>query len=183
MARVWFVMGMILAGCHGAGGGADDATGDPPDPIGRGECANEGAPTFTLQASAAPPQLYETTDGIRCLPTVRIEARDVEDVDGDLTFYEMEVWFDGVLDGRVLQEGIKLQTKSAVDGDDCKVPSLPGIGMNIGIAGGGTTSPAYNTETEFGVIVQDDNGNSYNDGETQVVSVGTPGTAIDEERE
>ncbi|MFK7926623.1 MAG: hypothetical protein AB8H79_00425 [Myxococcota bacterium] len=175
MARVWLVMGMILAGCNGAGDGADDGTGDPPDPIGRGECSNDGAPTFTLQASAAEPQLYETSEGIRCLPTVRIEARDVEDVDGDLTFYEMEVWFDGVIDGRVLQEGIKLQTKSAVDGDDCKVPSLPGIGMNIGIAGGGTTSPAFNTETEFGVIVQDDNGNSSNDGVTQVVSVVTPG--------
>ena len=174
MARVWLAAGMILVACNGGGDGSGIDTNDPPDPIGRGECTEESGPTFDVVASAADPARYETNEGIKCLPTVRIEALNIEDPDGDLTYIKMAVWFDGVLDGRVLRESPRLQVASTIAGDDCKVPSVPGMGMNIGIAGGGTTSPAFETETEFGVVLFDDADLESYEGELKVTSVVTP---------
>jgi len=182
-ARIGLLLAGLLAvggltlGCNDGSGTTPDDTGNGiPDPDGTGQdCSEDHSPEFELEAVAGDPDWYETDSGVKCLPTVVIRAVDVTDPDGDLTYYKMDVWFDSVVDGRVLREGAKPRIENRVEGDDCEVDSLPGVGMNLGIAGGGTNSPAFDTETEFGVVLQDDAGNESYDGEPKVISVVTPG--------
>lgn len=177
IATTMAMMGMLaFVACNGDGGGGDDDTGSGiPNPDGGRECEVDHSPTFQLEAMAGEPQRYETDEGIKCLPTVVIRAINVEDLDGDLNFYKMDVWFDGTVDGRVLPEGTKSRVQQRVEGDDCEVDQLAGIGMSLGIAGGGTSSPAFETVTEFGVVVIDEAGNESYEGVPQVISVETPG--------
>lgn len=173
---------LSFVACNDGTGNDDDTGGGGiPNPDGSGEdCSTDHSPTFELEAEAASPDWYETDEGVKCLPTVSIRAVNVEDPDGDLTVYKMDVWFDGVVDGRVLPEGVKSRVQQRVEGEDCEVDRLGGIGMNLGIAGGGTSSPDFNTETEFGVVVIDDNNNESYDGVPQVISVVTPGPVADD---
>ena len=176
------VGGLALVGCKDGNGNNPDDTGSGiPNPDGTDkDCTLDHAPQFELRASAVEPDWYETSSGVKCLPTVLIEAVDITDDDGDLTYYKMDVWFDGVVDGRVLTEGVKSRIENRIEGEDCEVDFLPGVGMKLGIAGGGTSSPAFDTETEFGVVIQDDNGNESYDGEPKVISVVTPKAITDD---
>lgn len=164
-----------LYACNGDSGDDDETGGGIPDPDDTGqECDTTNAPTFTLEAEAGTPDWYETEQGVKCLPTVIIRAVNVEDIDGDLVVHKMDVWFDDVLDGAVGTDGVKSRIQQRVDGGDCEVTSLPGISMRLGIAGGGTSSPAFDTETEFGVVIIDDANNESYDGVPQVIQVKTP---------
>lgn len=157
--------------------GSDDTgnNDDVPIPTGRTDCGDTPPEISNLVIQAGEPDEFETSDGIKCLATVEITAS-VTDVDGDLHYYVMDMWWDGVVDGRVLAEGPKSRIEGTL-GDDCEVSDVPGITMRLGIAGGGTTSPAFETETEFGIIIEDDAGNATNDGVPQVVSIVTPPAA------
>jgi hypothetical protein len=174
----WLVGSLVVAGCNGGDGNGDDDTGDPPIPDGRDDCGDTPPTLGNIEIVAADPDWFETSSGIKCLPTIEITIQP-NDVDGDLTYYKMDVWWDGVVDGRVLTDGPMSRIQGTLDGDDCEVFSVPGITMRLGIAGGGRTSPEFETETEFGVVVHDDADNLSNEGVPEVVSVVTPGPAVE----
>jgi hypothetical protein len=176
----WTLLGaalFALVACDGGDGSGID-TDKPPIPRGRGDCGDTPPTIDQLVIEAGDPDWFETSDGIKCLPTVNITITP-SDEDGDLTYYKMDVWWDGVVDGRVLPEGPLSRIEGALSQEDCDVFNVPGITMRLGIAGGGVTSPAFNTETEFGVVVYDDVNNESNDGVPTVGSVVTPGPATE----
>jgi len=177
MLSVVMVQAILSVGCSGDDGNGDD-TSDAPIPRGRGDCGDTPPTLGSVIATAGDPDWFETSSGIKCLPTVEVSIQP-NDEDGDLTYYKMDLWWDGLVDGRVLTDGPMSRIEGTLDGDDCEVFSVPGITMRLGIAGGGRTSPEFNTETEFGVVVHDDADNLSNDGVPQVVSAVTPGPAVE----
>lgn len=176
----WTLLGatlIALAACNDGNGtpGDDD---DPPIPRGRGDCGDNNPTIDQLVIEATEPDWFETNDGIQCLPVVSITITP-SDVDGDLTYYKMDVWWDNVVDGRVLPEGPLSRIEGALSQDDCDVFNVPGITMRMGIAGGGVTSPSFDFDTEFGVVVYDDVNNASEDGTPTVGNVVTPSAVVE----
>jgi hypothetical protein len=102
---------------------------------------------------------------------IRVEAYDE---DADLTFYTMRVWWDDVVDGRVLTEGVEYrEIYGTLDDDDCTV-SRATVGMRLAITGEPPGSPEYWTETEFGVVILDDKENASNEYVPVTASFMTP---------
>jgi len=163
----------VLAAC---GPSDDDSRRNPNPPIPGtpgGDCGDNAPTIQELTATIGAPRIYETQQsGPTCLSTVTITVMPYDE-DGDLDYYLMDVWWDDVIDGRVLPEGPRQRIEGALDGPDCGVFSVQGISMNLGVGG----NPPFNTEVEFGVVLEDSAGNRSNDGVPQVVSMVTPGQA------
>jgi hypothetical protein len=171
----WFGLAtlcLLAAACGSTddGAGTDDG---PPIPRGRpGECGNTAPIIQSLTANATDPAFYETTQGRQCLSTVTITVQPYDE-DGDLDYYIMDLWWDEVVDGRVLAEGPFQRIEGTIAGTRCEVFSVQGINMRLGIGG----NPPFQTEVEFGVVIEDSSGNRSNGGVPQVVSLVTPGQA------
>ena len=171
----WTLLGLTLfalPACTSDDGSGID-TDKPPIPRGRGDCGDNAPTIDTLTIEASDPDWFETNDGIQCLPVVNITISP-SDVDGDLTYYKMDVWWDNVVDGRVLPEGPLSRIEGALSQEDCDVFNVQGLTMRMGIAGGGTSSPEFDFDTEFGVVIYDDPGNASNDGEPTTGHAITP---------
>lgn len=166
---------LLLAACNDGGDGSGLDSGDPPIPRGRGDCGETDPVMDDLTIQIGEPKEYETSNGVQCLSTISITATPSDD-DGDLHDYRLSAWFDSTVDGRVLREGQELRIGGSL-GEDCEVFTAPARTMDVGIAGGGTSSPAFETETEFGVVVEDAAGNGTNGGDLQVVTIVTPPAA------
>lgn len=168
---------LLMTACNGPGGDGS-GTDEPTTPRGRGDDCGEHSPVIDqFDVTVGDPRWYETETGRQCLPTVVITVAPTDE-DGDLTYYKMDVWFDEIIDERVLAEGEFSRIEGSIEGEDCGVESIPGLSMLLGIAGGGGLSPSFDTETEFGVVVHDDQDNESNDGTPVVRKVVTPSAAL-----
>jgi hypothetical protein len=167
----------VLLTCFGCG--QDDnrsgLTDSVPIPRGRGDDCGETNPVIQeLTVAVTDPQIYETSQGPRCLPTVSITVVPFDE-DGDLHYYLMDVWWDDEIDGVVAPQGPFQRIEGTIQGEECEVTSVPGITMRLGIGG----SPPYETEIEFGVVIEDATGNRSNNGVPMVQPVVTP-ASVDE---
>ncbi len=130
---------------------------DPP-PINTGDDTAStcgGTPPVVLSVSCENTGVkdhYETG-----VPTVTMGLWiEVNDEDGDLTQYEMQVYFDDVIDGAVdpaSASGFNPITDS-VEGNECEVTAAT-LGLNMYLQGG---APYFDTEYEWGVIIRDAGG-------------------------
>ena len=168
--RNWMIVMMLLAlGCTSGNGddGDDKRTDDIPDGPGDKGCGETDPviDNFTVEYGG----MRDYDEGT--FPSLALKV-DVSDEDGDLTYYEYRVWWDSEIDGAVETSGYYAETYGTVDGDDCEVNSVS-LTMYLGLAGG-SKSPPYSTELEFGAIVRDDKTNESGGGAATVQVFTTP---------
>ena len=154
----WFVLAIAVVGV-GACDGDGKETDPPPPPGTSGDCG-ENPPVIT-DVWVEDGGMYQFEQD-QIFPSVLIWA-DVEDEDKDLNYYSMRVWFDEVIDGRVLAEGDYAETQGTLSSEDCSVPSAQ-VGLRLAVTSS-QYSPNFSVETEFGVVVYDDEDNPSNDEE------------------
>jgi len=160
------ILGLLATtGCTFGDGGDETDTDDPPIPDGSSADCGDTPPVIEeVWVEDGGMTTYEGDE----YPSIVVRAR-VTDEDADLHYYEMAVWYDTGVDGRVLTEGTQFQTFATLSDQECEVPEAT-VGMIIMLAG----SPPFSTEVEFGVIVSDDEGHDSGDGDTAVAVFTTP---------
>ena len=155
MTRLTLLTTLVLAAACGKDEPAEET--DPPDLNNTDDTASTCAGTPPIVAAVECENTgvkdhYETGE-----PTVTMGLWvDVTDEDGDLTQYEMLIYFDSTIDGVVdpaTATAFNPLTDS-VNGNECEVTSAR-LGINMYLQGG---EPFFDTEYEWGVVVRDANG-------------------------
>lgn len=141
---------LLLAACSG---GEDKATDTEPGTPGTGDrdCAGE-APVIE-SVTIEDYGLYEFESGT--YPAILITAS-ITDEDGDLDYYEMQVFYDDEVDDSIDTSEDAAEVGGIPDGaEECEVDALE-AGMVLAVNG----NPPYETRLEFGVRVSDYNGDT-----------------------
>lgn len=102
-------------------------------------------------------------------PGVQVSG-EASDADGDLTDYELEVWYDTLQDGEVDYSGSGLSYADTLDNAVCGVTDAM-VGLILIIDG---NSLGFETLYEVGMVLYDAEGNASNDGEPVLVEMLTP---------
>ena len=76
------------------------------------------------------------------------------DVDGDLHYYTMRVWYDEVVDGAVDTSGEPFEVSGTL-GDECEVATSD-VAMLLCVTG----NPPFAADLEWGAILMDDEDNA-----------------------
>lgn len=119
-----------------------------------------------------PPQLDDLwieTPEVEADPPVVVIAAAVLDLDEDLHWYNMRVWWDDEPDGAVSTEEPYLEIYGRLSEEPCSVASTT-LRMRITVTGG----LPRGEEVEFGVLIEDDAGNQSDGGALAIVSTVTP---------
>jgi hypothetical protein len=102
-------------------------------------------------------------------PPAILLAAEVLDLDSDLHWYAMQVWWDDTPDGVVAAEGSYLEVYGRLDETPCTVASTT-LRMRITVTGG----LPRGDEIDLGVRIEDDAGNYSNGGALEVVTTALP---------
>ena len=142
---------LMLGACNGA----DDT--DTPGPTGdrHDEVCGDAAPLIeSLTITDNGPTEFGSGDNAHTWPAIRIEAQ-ASDADGDLDWYTVQVWFDGLPDGDIDTTEEPFELTTSISEEDCSVP-LATVGTIMAVNG----EPPPAVELEFGVVVIDAEGHA-----------------------
>ena len=153
MRRLILVSTLTLFGCgkEGDTGGSGDGTTLGASGDGDEEC-DSAAPVVTNLTCENDGSRVDL-EGVGEVPVLTF-AMDVDDEDGDLHRYQLELYYDETIDGEVLDAGSPYTpTTSTVDGaEECETFTL-GLSFRAPIPG----VPAPSTRYEWGLLVRDAN--------------------------
>ena len=144
--RGWMVaVFAVLAACKGGG---DDTVPIIADSGGGDDC---GSTPPVIEALTIEDGGMSEGDacGAEIRPRVKISA-DMHDDDGDLSYWEMRVWWDEAIDASVDTSGAP-QTVHGTVGEECSVHDLT-ASMLLCVNGSGVP---FDTDLEFGVVILD----------------------------
>jgi hypothetical protein len=154
LAGIVGLAGTFASGCGGdkSDSGGDDPYGEelPGGGEGTPECGGEAPVITQIQCSSPGVREYEQGEEH---PTLKLSIF-VEDADADLSYMEVEIYYDKEIDGAVSTQDPNFAPLIVNLSDDvCDEPSATN---NIDIAINGT-DPQWNLPYEWGVVVRDAN--------------------------
>jgi hypothetical protein len=155
----------------------DDLKGgdtDIPPPTGHEpiECGDTDPEVYDITISNN--GLYEFGEGSQTTtwPSVLVEVSAM-DIDGDLTTYILDLWYDTNVDGQMHSTAVNLVHRaSSNSGEDCTVEATT-VSSIIAIGG----NPPMDQLVEFGAMVTDENGNESDGGVPFTVAFHTPNSS------
>ena len=153
MNRLMLVSALTLFGCGKEGDTGSSGDGTTLDATGDGDEECDSSAPVVTNLNCENDGSLANLEGVGEVPVLTF-TMDVDDDDGDLHRYQLELYYDETVDGEVLDAGSPYTpTTSTVDGaEECETFTL-GLSFRAPIPG----VPAPSTRYEWGLIVRDAN--------------------------